>query len=79
MSASGPIMTTHGQERLEELSGTVFDLAGKIAPRVSLDEVEARLRRTLQEASHYPGRNASREGSSAIPDRQGASPGQGIY
>jgi len=56
MSASGPRRDDpNGQERLEELFGTVFDLAGKIAPRVSPDETEARLRRTLQEASHHPG------------------------
>ena len=30
-----------GQERFEEFSGTVFDLASKIAPRMSPDEVEA--------------------------------------
>ena len=56
MSASGPGRDDpNGQERLEELFGTVFDPVGKIAPRASPDEIEARLRRPLQEASHHPG------------------------
>ena len=56
MSASGPGRDDpNEQERLEELFGTVFDLAGQIAPRVGPDEIEARLRRAHQEASHHPG------------------------
>ena len=56
MSASGPVRDgPSGQERMEELFGSVFDLADKIAPRVSPNEVEARLRRTLQEAGRHPG------------------------
>ena len=56
MSASGPVRDgPSGQERMEELFGSVFDLADKIAPRVSPNEVEARLRRTLQEAHRDPG------------------------
>ena len=56
MSASGPVRDgPSGQERMEELFGSVFDLADKIAPRVSPDEVEAKLRRTLQEAGRHPG------------------------
>jgi len=35
---------------LEELFGTVFDLAGQLASRISPDEVEARLIRTLRAA-----------------------------
>lgn len=54
MSVSGP---GHDgpveQEPLEELFGTVFDLAGEIASRISRDQVEARLRRTLEEAAHH--------------------------
>ncbi len=37
-------------ESLEELFGTVFDLAGQLASRISPDVVEARLRRTLKGA-----------------------------
>ncbi len=56
MSASGPVRDgPSGQERLEELFGSVFDLAGKTAPRVSPNEVEARLCRTIQEAGRHPG------------------------
>jgi RNA polymerase sigma factor (sigma-70 family) len=40
----------HADESWEKLFGTVFDLAGQIASRIGPDEVEARLRRTLQEA-----------------------------
>ena len=47
------------QEPLEELFGTVFDLAGQVASRISPDEIEARLRRTLQEEGHRPGTPAS--------------------
>ena len=35
-------------ESLEELFGTVFDLAGQITARISPDQVEARLSRTLR-------------------------------
>ena len=46
MSASGPGYDgPDEQESLEELFGTVFDLAGEIASRISQDQVEARLRR----------------------------------
>ena len=56
MSASGPVRDgPSGQERMEELFGSVFDLAAKIAPRVSPNEVEARLRRALQESGRHPG------------------------
>jgi len=41
------------QEPLEDLFGTNFDLAGQVASRISPDEIEARLRRTLQKAGHY--------------------------
>ena len=55
MSGSGPVRDDpNGPERMEELFGNAFDLASKIAPRVGPDEVDARLRRTLQEASHHP-------------------------
>ena len=40
------------QEPLEDLFGTNFDLAGQVASRISPDEIEARLRRTLQKAGH---------------------------
>ena len=47
MSAHAP---DGANESLAELFGTVFDLAGQIASRISPDEVEARLSRTLAEA-----------------------------
>jgi RNA polymerase sigma factor (sigma-70 family) len=37
-------------EALEELFGSVFDLAGQVTARISRDQVEARLRRVLREA-----------------------------
>jgi hypothetical protein len=43
-----------GQEPLEELFGTVFDLAGEVVSHISPAEVEARLRRVLQEAERHP-------------------------
>src|SRR2546429_251016 len=47
MSASGPRYDgPDEQESLEELFGTVFDLAGEIGSRISQDQVEATLRRT---------------------------------
>jgi RNA polymerase sigma factor (sigma-70 family) len=53
MSASGPAHDgPDEQESLEELFGTVIDLAGQIASRISRDQIEARLRRTLREAGH---------------------------
>ena len=56
MSASGPGRDDpDGQERLEESFGTVFDQPGQIAPRAGPDEIEPRLRRTHQDASHRPG------------------------
>ena len=55
MSASGPAHDgPDEQESLQELFGTVIDLAGQIASRISRDQVEARLRRTLREAGHHP-------------------------
>ena len=51
MSASGPVSNDPaGQEPLEELFGTVFDLAGAIASRIAADKVEMRLRHTLRKA-----------------------------
>ena len=47
MSAHAP---DDANESLEELFGTVFDLAGEIASRISPAQVEARLHRTLEEA-----------------------------
>lgn len=44
MSAQAP---DGANETLEELFGAVFDLAGQLASRISPDEVEARLSRTL--------------------------------
>jgi len=74
MSASGPGYDgPDEQESLEELFGTVFDLAGEIASRISQDQVEARLRRTLQAAGRHqeeePARKAARR------DPEGAGPG----
>jgi RNA polymerase sigma factor (sigma-70 family) len=54
MSASGPVSDGPSeQEPLEELFGTVFDLADTIASRISPDEVEMRLRCTLSEATDH--------------------------
>lgn len=39
-------------ESLEQLFGSVFDLAGQVAAQIDQDEVEARLRRTLRAAEH---------------------------
>jgi RNA polymerase sigma factor (sigma-70 family) len=39
-------------ESLDELFGSVFGLAGEFAGQISRDEVEARLRRVLRQASH---------------------------
>ena len=56
MSVSGPGYDGPvEQEPLEELFGTVFDLAGEIASRISRDQVEVRLRRTLEAAAHHQG------------------------
>ena len=76
MSASGPGYDgPDEQESLEELFGTVFGLADQIASRISQDQVEARLRRTLQAAGrhheHEPARTAARR------DPEGAGPGTG--
>jgi RNA polymerase sigma factor (sigma-70 family) len=76
MSASGPGYDgPDEQESLEELYGTVFGLAGEIASRISQDQVEARLRRTLQAAGRHqeeePARKAARR------DPEGAGPGAG--
>jgi RNA polymerase sigma factor (sigma-70 family) len=55
MSASGPVSNDPaGQEPLEELFGTVFDLADTIASRISADKVEMRLRHTLRKAGRRP-------------------------
>jgi RNA polymerase sigma factor (sigma-70 family) len=52
MSCSGPAHYGPDEhEPLKELFGTVFDLADEIASRTSPDEVEDRLRRTLESAS----------------------------
>ena len=76
MSASGPGHDgPDEQESLEELFGTVFGLAGQIASRISQDQVEARLRRTLRAAGRHreeePARQAARR------DPEGAGPGTG--
>jgi hypothetical protein len=76
MSASGPGYDgPDEQESLEELFGTVFDLACEIASRISQDQVEARLRRTLQAAGRHreeePARKAARR------DPEAAGPGTG--
>ena len=76
MSASGPGYDgPDEQESLEELYGTVFGLAGEIASRISQDQVETRLRRTLQAAGRHqeeePARKAARR------DPEGAGPGTG--
>jgi RNA polymerase sigma factor (sigma-70 family) len=76
MSASGPGYDgPDEQESLEELFGTVFGLAGEIASRIGQDQVEARLRRTLQAAGRRqeeePARKAARR------DPEGAGPGTG--
>ena len=49
MSASNPAPDQQN-ESLDELFGSVFDLAGQIASRITRDEIETRLRCTLQEA-----------------------------
>jgi RNA polymerase sigma factor (sigma-70 family) len=49
MSASNPAPDQQN-ESLDELFGSVFDLAGQIASRITGDEIETRLRCTLQEA-----------------------------
>jgi tetratricopeptide (TPR) repeat protein len=55
MSASGPVNDgPDEQESLEKLFGTVFDLATEVAWRISPDEIEAKLRRTLREAGRRP-------------------------
>ena len=47
---SGGAVPSGASESLAELFGTVFDLAGQLASRISPDVVEARLRRTLEGA-----------------------------
>ena len=76
MSASGPGHDgPDEQESLEELFGAVLGLAGQIASRISQDQMEARLRRTLQAAGRHqeeePARKAARR------DPEGAGPGTG--
>lgn len=77
MSATGPGHEGLGeQEPLEELFGAVFDLADEIASRISRDDVEARLRRTLQEAGHdqeqEPARTAARQGQAGTSTSRAA-------
>jgi RNA polymerase sigma factor (sigma-70 family) len=79
MSASGPGYDgPDEQESLEELFGTVFDLAGEIASRISQDQVEARLRRTLQAAGRHqeeePARKAARRDPEGAGPRTGPPP-----
>src|ERR1700722_13907461 len=51
-AADGPARNgPEDQEPLEELLGTVFDLADRIASKIPAGEVEARLRRTIQGAT----------------------------
>jgi RNA polymerase sigma factor (sigma-70 family) len=76
MSASGPGYDgPDEQESLEELFGTVFALAGEIASRISQDQVEARLRRTLQAAGRHQEKEPARK--AARRDPEGAGPGTG--
>jgi len=73
MSASGPGYDgPDEQESLEELFGTVFGLAGQIASRISQDQVEARLRHTLQEAGRHQEEDPAR--TAARRDPEGAGP-----
>lgn len=41
-------------ESLEQLFGSVFDLAGRFAAQIGQDDIEARLRRTLHDAQRPP-------------------------
>jgi RNA polymerase sigma factor (sigma-70 family) len=67
MSASGPVSDgPDEQEPLEELFGTVFDLAKTVASRISSADVEVRLRRTLREASRRSG-ETSAEQAARVP------------
>ena len=79
MSGSGPVSDDpDGPERMEELFGNAFDLASQIAPQVSPGEADARLRRTLEEASQHPeGTLAGQAGH--VPGRRGASAGRGLH
>jgi RNA polymerase sigma factor (sigma-70 family) len=81
------------QEPLEELFVTVFELAGEIASRISQDQVEARLRRALQEAGYRqeeePAPKAARQGgagaaphddpAAAVPVSRAAAGGQDAW
>jgi len=65
MSGSDPVHDgPREQEPLEELFGSVFDLADRIASRISPDTVETRLRRTLRDVGQRPG-----ETPAGQPDR----------
>ena len=76
MNASGPGYDgPDEQESLEELFGTVFDLAGEIASRISEDHVEARLRRTRQAAGRHQQEEPA--GKAARRDPEGAGPATG--
>ena len=72
MSASGPGHDgLDEQESLEELFGTVFGLAGEIASRISQDQVEARLRRTLQAAGRRQEEEPARKATRRDPESAG--------
>ena len=53
MSASDVHGDPDDREPLEGLFGTNFDLADQVASRITPDEIEARLRHTIQEAGHH--------------------------
>jgi len=61
--------TPVGQESLEQPFGSVFDLAGQFAAKISQDDIEARLRRTLRTAERpaaaWPAAPPSAAGQSA--------------
>ena len=74
MSASGPGYDgPDEQESLEELFGAVFGLAGQIASRISQDQVEARLRRTLRAAGRRQEEEPARTAASVFPSRSAVS------
>jgi RNA polymerase sigma factor (sigma-70 family) len=76
MSASGPGHDgPDEQESLEKLFGAVFGLAGQIASRISQDQMEARLRRTLRAAGRHQEEEQARK--AARRDPEGAGPGTG--
>src|SRR5690242_19922724 len=76
MSASGDPAGNgpYEQEPLEELFGNVFDLADRVASRISSAEIEERLRRTLQEEGNRSGSAtsaASHSGEDLLGQPQG--------